>query len=992
MSKSAGLLLLLAGLFVCTTVPALDRDRPISTFHHTKWTAKDGAPPDVWALAQTPDGWLWLGGPTGLHRFDGIRFERVPLSAGDATRSQSISVLFVADNGDLWVGFAFGGATRISDGQQTHFGPAEGLAHGTVITIEESSDGALWAPCANGFLRFDGTRWETVGAQWSYPDPHAWNVYRDGRDRLWVAGEKELFYLDAGGKAFQRSGLSFDEAPAFTQTPDGRMWYVNSHGLALLPDQDGVPPRARNHTQRTSYVSLFDRDGVLWTVSSAAQGLRRIPNPRPGPMPAEADSYAGRNSPTPNVTKTLLEDREGNLWLTTIDSVERFRHTNVMRPPALSLAGQLAVAPADDGAIWIGAYEGMVANTLEGLWKFDGELQRLQPQLLGSLTALHRDPRGQLWIGGTNGIWRTDGKRFEPLPMLPEGARGQPIHQISIDSAGDLWAGVVRSHLFRFNNEAWQVLGGRDDLPDKRPLVQATGDDGSMWFAYDDGTVLVLSERGSRRFGAAEGLKVGIPTALRPGTPTLVAGEAGMVILSGERFVPLRFAADPVALEGVTGLLLRRDGALWLNGMRGAVRIPPGQLDRAITGDALDITGDVFDAEDGYPGIAQRIRPLPTLTQGSDGRLWFVGLTRIGMIDPARIRLNEVAPPLALRSIVADGRSIAAAATVSLTAGTRNLSIAYTSLSLSQPERVRFRYRLEGFDDSWIDAGTRREAFYTNLAPGQYRFRVAAANEHGVWNENGIDLPIELPPSFVQTVLFKVLCTLAAAFLLWFVYAIRIQQVRRSEHARLQARLSERERIARELHDTLLQGMQGMILRFARFAKQVPAADPMRPQLDRALDRAESLLSDGRDRVQDLRINDNGQPDLAEMLRDAGRELATECGIQFDLTVSETPRPLHPMVRYECERIALEALTNACKHSGAKQIGAALRYGHREFTLQISDDGIGIDEQIIAVGKQGHFGLLGMRERAGRINADLFIQNAAGTTIALAVPARVAYA
>jgi len=325
---------------------------------------------------------------------------------------------------------------------------------------------------------------------------------------------------------------------------------------------------------------------------------------------------------------------------------------------------------------------------------------------------------------------------------------------------------------------------------------------------------------------------------------------------------------------------------------------------------------------------------------------------------------------------------------------TRSLSIDYTALSLSIPERVRFRYRLDGVDEDWQDVGTRRQAFYTNLDPGRYRFRVIASNDDGVWNETGAALKFSIEPAFFETAWFRAVCVLLALVALYALHCWRLQLAKARLRDKLQERLAERERIARELHDTLLQSVSGLILRFDADARRLPPNEPVRQSLQKSLERADEVLLEGRSRVLDLRSS--GKPDtaLVESLGEAGRALAQHQAARFSLVQEGSPRPLDPLVQEEVSLIAREALLNAFRHAEASVVELRIDHGGKALQLRIQDDGRGIEPQYLnGPGRPGHWGLTGMRERAEKIRAELDIlcKDGGGTQVRLRIPAAVAY-
>lgn len=971
----------------------------IAQFNHKAWTTAEGAPGDVWAMAQTPDGWLWLGAPTGLYRFDGIAFARIPLEGLDPRRSRAIATLYASDSGALWIGYVYGGASLLKDGQFTHFGEAQGMGRGTVISFAEDSRGALWLASADALRLYDGRQWTRIGSDWGFTDSYATAVFADQRGTLWIAGEHEIFSLDRHSQRLQPAGIRVAgvDSGEFIESPDGRTWYADDAGIHALPAQGTSSPRSASSNARTSFVTLIDRAGGAWRVGTSK--VLRLPSVlsrkllfKEHPAP---DSFAALDGLSDGAVKTLIEDREGNVWVATSSGIDRFRPTNVHRlPPPVGELGSHALAPAADGSVWIGSYEGLTRSSLDGLWKFDGRLKRIPVPGITRVTAVNVDADGKLWIAGAEGVWRQEGdENFRKVAELPEGARGQQVHALTIDFDGNPWISVVRSSLFRYRHNAWEHNGNLPALPDQRPQVHALDPEGRLWFGYRDGTLAVVEADRVEILGATQGLDLGTLFALQVGRHTLVASENRVAVLNGGRFHVLATPADPTVLEGVTGILEAKSGDLWLNGFKGAVRVTAADFERAVQSRTYQLRFELFDVEDGFPGMAQRVRPLPTIIEGSDGRLWFVGTLNVGRLDPKSIRRNSIPPPVAIRALTASGREYSTTRALSLAAGTRDLQVGYTALSLSRPDRIRFRYRLDGFDDGWVEAGSRRQAFYTNLDPGRYEFRVAAVNESGIWSESAAPLEITIPPTFVQTRAFVMLCIVGALLLLWLAYALRVRRLTAGLRNRLEERVAERERIARELHDTLLQGVQGLILKFQAATEEIPPETSARQMMEDALDRADEVLIEGRDRVKDLRVSPAAGPDLPPAIGAMGAALAKERANRFNLSVEGTPQPLHPMAREETLRIAHEALTNAFRHARATKIETEIIYHRAELRLRVRDDGCGIDSKILEEGRPDHWGLRGMRERAKKIRASFAVwsRHGAGTEIELRVPARIAY-
>ncbi len=400
----------------------------------------------------------------------------------------------------------------------------------------------------------------------------------------------------------------------------------------------------------------------------------------------------------------------------------------------------------------------------------------------------------------------------------------------------------------------------------------------------------------------------------------------------------------------------------------------------------------LLDFRDGLPGLAQQDSFEPTAIEGSDRRLWFITNHGVAWVDPAHMTRNRLPPPVSIRSVTAGGVQYAYRPQLTIPKHIADLELDYASLSLSIPERVHFRYMLQGADSDWVDPAGRRQAFYTNLPPGRYRFHVIASNNDGVWNTSGASIELFLPPTFVQTKWFTLICGAVGFMLVWVLYSLRLRQIASRLTDRAQARLAERERIARELHDTLLQGFQGLVLRFEAVANRLPPESPGRQAMKDALERADDVIVEGRERVQNLR-GLAGNVNLAEIFTVTAQDFVSHSPAVFRVTVSGTARPFHPIVLDEVIKIGRAALFNAFQHANASQIEVAIQYGARRLRVRFGDDGVGFDSEQVEGGDQPHYGLTGMRERARRIHAELEIlsQPGRGTQIELTVPGSIAY-
>jgi signal transduction histidine kinase len=529
---------------------------------------------------------------------------------------------------------------------------------------------------------------------------------------------------------------------------------------------------------------------------------------------------------------------------------------------------------------------------------------------------------------------------------------------------------------------------------------------GGLWIGSSAGGITRIADgQVQSSYGASDGLAGGWihDIRVRPDGTVWVASDRGLSRLRDGRFVTLNRKLG-LPCDEVDSTLDDDDGSLWLYMPCGLARISAPDLrtldDKTESTKSWRFKITVLDNSDGIRGFGGSLGSFsPHMSKSGDGKLWLLGLEGATEIDPRHLPLNKLPPPVHLDGIIADRAPYAVSAPLHLPPLVRNLEMDYTALSLVAPEKVLFRYKLEGHDHDWQNVGNRRAAFYTDLPPGNYRFRVIASNNSGVWNDEGATLDFSIAPAYWQTTWFRALCVAAILAFLWMLYWRRMRQLAHVFETRVEAQVEERTRLARELHDTLLQSFNGLLLRFrtvqALFSKN---PDEARKILDSAIDQTRQALTEGRQAVQGLRSSAIGGQELADAIKTLTEELAADpthpTPAEVRLNIEGTPRPLRPLIRDEIYRIASEALRNALRHAGASRIEIQLGYDEGSFELRVRDDGKGIDPKFLAdESLPGHFGLQGMRERAERMGAALKVWSApaSGTELALSVPAATAY-
>lgn len=961
--------------------------RTLAQLYHTAWTTRDGAPADVDALAQTADGFLWLGSSTGLYRFDGVRFEPFEPPADQPMPSANVSALLALRDGGLWVGYRFGGASLIQRGAIRSYGAGDGLPRGTVHSLVEESDGTIWVGATGGLARLDKGRWHAVGPDEGLSGSQVTSILADRRGRLWVSDADGVFLRAHGALRFERIATSLYPSGARAQTwlkeaPDGAIWAsLPKIGLReLVPSAKGRLDVAALPGAGQADAILIDRAGALWVSRWQNRDIVRV---RLHPLSAATKGPEVQRLDqglSSDAVLSWLEDHEGNVWAGTTGGLDRFRHPKLTRIELPGSSAYVALAPADSGAVWVGSADHHLVRVGDGIKEF--------PAVPSPVDVAYRDRRGGVWIGTPLGLWRFARGGFERV-RLP-GVTNYGVQAITRDASGNLWISMVRSGVYRGTGEGWVPFGDQAGLPREPAVVLTTDESGRTWFGYTANRIGLLEGDAVRLYTAKDGLDVGNVLAICVRGPHVwVGGDVGVALLAGGRFRPVT-DRNGVGFRGTSGIVERPTGEVWLHGAIGITRIPAGEVGRVIKDSAYQVEYERLDFRDGLDGAAQQLRPQPTLIAGTDGRLWFATNVNVAWIDPSAVPRNPVAPPVVVRRLTAGNKSYPIGPDLVLPTHTTALRIDYTALSLSIPERVRFRYQLTGSDEGWQDVGGRREAIYTNLGPGSYRFRVIAANEDGVWNETGAAFDFTIPPSFTQSRWFLAVWGAALGGLVWLVYLARMRQVAGGLRARYQAALTERTRIAQELHDTLLQGFTGITLQL-RAIQRLLAQRPHEgaEALNSVLDSADMALRDARHMIWDMRAVELEDRDLALALEGAARSALAGSSAVLVFAIHGDRRRLPLNIETTALRVGREAVLNAVKHAAPRTVEVSLAYGPGALTLRVLDDGQGIAPGALdAASVWGHWGIAGMRDRAKSAGGTLDISSepGRGTAVSLSLP------
>ncbi|MDN4053279.1 triple tyrosine motif-containing protein [Massilia sp. YIM B02763] len=968
----------LGGLLAAAAMHTAAAGPDLSHYQHTRWTQENGGPPQANAMAQTSDGWLWLNTIDGLYRFDGQRFERRPLpGVAGPKRIFNIGV----HGRDVYIMYLGRGmAVLHPDGRLEDLAHGPGSPERGIVSMTVDPDGSLWTGSAAGIHHLAHGRWTHVldSAEWRTTELSS--MLRDGAGGIWAANAYGAWHLDRARGRFDKVS---ERGGSVTLAPDGGVWLTADRGG---PIERLAAPAAMARTDAVSYsAGVFDAGGTFWSLQCPERLCLVPPTAGRAEIVPRRDA-AARLAPAFPLSGSeailAMRDREGDIWIATEAGLDRFREKRVLATGLAGSGDRYTLAADDTGQVWA-AEKGTGT-----LWRLvPGRPPEAQAGVWANVIA--RAPDGALLLAGKRSIQRRSRAGIEEI-ALPPGRDGKPvdIHSIGIlDDGRILWVMSPEIGLVGWNGKAW-LPRSAFTLPREIYLAVREGG-GRLWLATSEGKLVRYQDD---RLTSYDMSMLGMGSGIFPGEQLVAGGDQGLAVLKDGRLRLLR-AHDPGVLRNVSGLAVDADGDRWLNGAAGLVRVRAADWRRTMADPDTPLRYELFDALDGYPGQSMLGTRLGTAFTGDGRHLWFVASGGVITVDTARLRRNTVAPQPLILDLATDQQRFDAAAPLRLPPGSNAFRIRYTAPALRAPERLHFQYRLDGVDARWQDAGTRRMTAYTNVAPGDYVFRVRAVNEDGVASAQDATLRLTVEPTLAQSLPFRIACAFLLAALAYALHRYRVRQLTRRLTERLQVRNDERERIARTLHDTILQAVQVLMLRLDGLAASLPAGDRARDELRRALGDAAGAIDAGRDQVRELR---GGAPRLEDAIEDcAGALRGIHPGVAFALRVEGRARRLHDAVADEAAHIVCEALRNAFAHAGARRIEVVLDYGRRGLDARVRDDGGGLDAEVARAGyRSGHWGLIGMRERAGRIGARLALDSrpGGGTAVTLAVPAARAYA
>jgi signal transduction histidine kinase/ligand-binding sensor domain-containing protein len=967
--------LAIVALGVCGKAAAVDPNRRLDEYAHTIWkTGDEGLFGEPESVAQTTDGYLWVGTSTALFRFDGARFALWGEHDVGRPFDGPVIDLYSSPDGSLWVSTAYKGLTRLKDHR------AEAIDRSfRVLGITMDRTGAVWYatydPLAN---RHDLCSYGHRDVPHCVRTPQPCITVASLGNTMWCGGETDLFHFDDGQLislpiAGMESQTSQANVEALLPDDSGGLYVGVSisgrglgleqyHGGRLLPFSTG----GLDGTKLRVSALFKDREGSIWI--GTYQGIYRIHSGQVDYLPMQSQWPVHE----------FAEDSEGSVWAAGFGGLERFSDKPVVDMNVGEVDGVFVYR---SGALWVSG-DNTFLMLPEGSKDFTAPT-KLPPN--SQFTSILEDHNGTKWVGINDSLYTLETRGFKPVTS----ATGKPLGMIASlaeDTAYNLWAvtlGPPRG-ILKIDEQSRRVTQ-IDSLP---PASRVAADPaGGVYVAALDGNLVHVDSNGDDRvYSHLDGRSGRTSQLMVAGGGTVYASTPfGLETLRNGK-LQIMDSHNGLPCDRVYETAVAHDGSLWLNMQCALVRIPKDEMARWRRNPSAVVRTHIFDAEDGATGGET---PFNGVAVTPDGKLWFAGGTDLQQIDPQSIlSRNEPPPPVHIEQFAADGHQYPIYGYVRLPALTRDLQIDYSGLSFIAPDKVRFRYKLEGFDANWKDVGARRQAFYTALPPGNYLFRVIASNRDGAWNTVGDRLSFYLAPAFYQTLWFKLLCGALAVGLMWLIFHLRLRQVVAQVRTRQSAQYAERERIARTLHDTLLQSVQGLIWRFSAAAGRVPGELAVHQELQDLVARSDEVLAEARNSILDLREAGNRSLGLTEEISALGKDVVGDSGIQLTVLANGKPYLLNPDTYENAVLIVREALLNAVRHAKAKALEVQIDYLQHELRLCVRDDGAGIDQDTLQHGRAGHWGLLGMRERSKSIHGRLRILSkaGAGTEIELVVP------
>jgi len=999
---------------ICFSVPgfAVDPTRSMSQYLHDSWGAERGLPGgSITAIAQTSDGYLWIGTDKGLVRFDGLNFRQFERAYPDPIQIGAVRTLAVDASDNLWILLP---NTQVFRYQNGIFEPIRGWTEGGTTAMARGTSGAiLLSSSAAGILTYSEKRFRSLSsaglladaarvANSESPDeratPFSWfdrlasptslviSMAQTDDGKIWLATERRgLFFLQAGRISSVSNGRVDPKINCFLPLQNSEMWVGTTNGVVVWNGNklivEGVPPSLLN----LEVLSILrDRDSNIWVGTS--HGLFRYNE--------NGVSLLSAHEVTGPVT-ALFEDREGNIWFGSARGLERLRDSAFVTYSLPDLKSQ-STGPLhvdSGGRIWIAPIQGglrWLKREKSGSVIADGIANDVVYSITGS-------DAGDVWVGRQRGgltHLRYSGDSFTSRTYTQaEGLVQNSVYAVYESRDGTAWAGTLSAGISKLKDGHFTSYTTSNGLTSNTVTSIAEGLDGTMWFGTPNG-LSALTKNGWRTYTVSDGLVSQDVNCLLqdPNGALWIGTSEGLAIFRDGRLKAPQAVPDSLH-EPVFGIAEDRGGSLWIATTDHVLQVKSTSL---MAGALSDTDIREYGPADGLFGT-EGVKRSVSVAADSQGRIWFSTNRGLSVVRPSRETASSAI--VHIDAVLADNTPLDLGGPIRIPAASQRVTFRYVGLSLSNSERVRYRYKLDSLDQRWSEPITNREVSVANLNSGPYVFRVIASNSDGLWNSTELTLPFTVEPFFWRTWWFGLTALCLIGFAAFALIRLRVHALAGQMNMRFEARLEERTRIARDLHDTLLQSFNALLLRLQTVSNVLPARpDEAKKRIDSAIEQASQAIVEGRDAVHELRSNASTTMDLDRAVSDFARDLLSGLAVESPPEVHAhfegAPKPLNPIVRDEVYRIVTEAIRNAIRHANASRIEVVIRYDEHQFRLRIGDNGTGIDPAILdREHKAGHWGLRGMRERAKLVGGTLEVwsQVNGGTEIELNVPAAHIY-
>ncbi|MGB2628508.1 MAG: two-component regulator propeller domain-containing protein [Candidatus Acidiferrum sp.] len=1005
-------LLLIGFIGACCalTARAIDSHRLLSQYMRDHWGSEKGfTGGTVTAIAQTADGYLWIGTERGLIRFDGLSFHAFQQAVPTTFPIGAVQQLVADSQGDLWILLQSTKVLRYHNGR---FELGREEAEFGITSITKRMDGSiLLSSLALGPLTYHQEKFEILdpaaatansssipGAdelstrlswatgvtphRFAEPNSAVISMAQSPDGKLWLGTrDKGLFYM-LGGKVYSAGKTPLlRPINCILTVSDRELWIGTDRGVLRWDGAEitaeGVPPSLAHLSVR---AMIRDRDLNIWIGTDS--GLVRVNT--------EGVLLDPQVSRANTAVTALFEDREGNIWIGSGRGIDRLRDSAFVTYSVGGLQTESGgpVYVDEHERVWFAPYEGglqWLAAGKSGHLASEGLAQDVVYSITGA--------KNELWLGRQRGglthLTFSPGVTSARTYTQADGLAQDGVYAVYQSRNGTVWAGTLSGGVSALKNGRFTTYTTAQGMSSNTIVAIAEDAKGRMWFATPNG-IDFLDEGRLSVVGKGDGLPSDSVNCLLsdPSDILWIGTSAGLAYLRSGH-VQNASRTSPLLAEQILGIAEDRNGWMWISTSNHVLRL---KRDKVLDGSLQESDIREYGMEDGLVGM-EGVKRFQSVFTDVNGRVWFSMNRGISVVDAGRATSSSAPALLHINEVTVDGNPVTVGDSLRLSGPHRRIIFNFAAITLSIPERVQYKYKLENFDEDWSKAVAVPEVTYNNLNSGHYQFRLMATNSEGVWNSTELDLPVEITPRYWQTWWFRTGAGILGFLAVFLVYRLRIRTVAAQMNMRFEERLAERTRIAQELHDTLLQGFLSASMQLHVADTHLPLDSEAKPLVERALLLMTRVIDEGRNTVRGLRSTDVSDQNLEQAFSRLQQELAPTSDTGFRVIVEGTPRQLRAVTRDDIYHIGREALANAFRHSRATEIVVEIEYTEKFLRVMVRDNGIGINADVLREGREGHWGLSGMRERAERIGARLRVlsRSAAGTEMELSIPGRIAF-